>query len=117
MKVIRKPKTPDSIQMIKNELSILKTLNHPNIIHLIFEVVTPANVYLITELVSGGDLSECSDISEREIRLVTKSLASALAYLRGMDIVHRDVKMENLLVELDSDGHLLHLKLAEFGLS
>lgn len=121
LKVIKKIEAPQMSQMIENELSILKTINHPNIINLIFDLVTPTDVYLITELVSGGDLFEaiarCTDFSEHDIRLMTKNLASALAYLHGMDIVHRDVKPENLLVEFDVNGHVLHLKLADFGLS
>jgi len=121
MKVIKKPKEFGLSRMIKNELSILKTLNHPNIIHFISELETPTNVYLITELVSGGDLydaiARCTDFSEREIRLMTKKLASALAYLHGMNIVHRDVKTKNVLVEIDSDGHVSNLKLADFNLS
>jgi len=121
MKVIKKIDKPRMSQMIENELSILKTLNHPNIINLISELVTPTDVYIITDLVSGGDLFEAiarsTNFSDRDIRSMTKKLASALAYLHGMDIVHRDVKPENLLVEFDSDGRVLHLKLADFGLS
>jgi len=121
MKVTKNRIAPKMSQMVNNEASILKALNHPNIIHLISKLVTPTGVYLITELVSGGNLFEANarhtDFSEREIRLMTKNLASALAYIHGMNIVHRDVKMENLLVEFGSDGHVLHLKLADFGLS
>ncbi|XP_050442455.1 serine/threonine-protein kinase GL21140 [Adelges cooleyi] len=121
LKVIKKIEAPQMSQMIENELSILKTVSHPNIINLISDLVTPTDVYLITELVNGGDLFEaiarCTDFSERDTRLMTRNLASALAYLHGLDIVHRDVKPENLLVEFDDSGHVLHLKLADFGLS
>jgi len=121
LKVIKKLDVPQMSQMIENELSILKSISHPNIINLISDLVTTTDVYLITELVSGGDLFEaiarCTDFSERDIRLMTRNLASALAYLHGLDIVHRDVKPENLLVEYDINGHVLHLKLADFGLS
>jgi len=121
LKVIKKIEVPQMNQMIENELSILKSISHPNIINLISDLVTNTDVYLITELVSGGDLFEaiarCTDFSERDIRLMTRNLASALAYLHGLDIVHRDVKPENLLVEYDINGHVLHLKLADFGLS
>ncbi|XP_050520083.1 serine/threonine-protein kinase GL21140 [Daktulosphaira vitifoliae] len=121
LKVIKKIEAPQMSQMIENELSILKTVSHPNIINLISDLVTLTDVYLITELVNGGDLFEaiarCTDFSERDTRLMTRNLASALAYLHSMDIVHRDVKPENLLVEFDERGHVLHLKLADFGLS
>ncbi|XP_026809417.1 serine/threonine-protein kinase GE16371 [Rhopalosiphum maidis] len=121
LKVIKIIEVPQMSQMIENELSILKSISHPNIINLISDLVTNTDVYLITELVSGGDLFEaiarCTDFSERDIRLMTRNLASALAYLHGLDIVHRDVKPENLLVEYDINGHVLHLKLADFGLS
>lgn len=55
--------------------------------------------------------------SESESRTMIRHLASAMAYLHSLDIVHRDIKPENLLVELDENGHVIQLKLADFGLA
>lgn len=46
-----------------------------------------------------------------------RHLASAMAYLHSMSIVHRDIKPENLLVEMDENGQVRELKLADFGLA
>lgn len=48
---------------------------------------------------------------------MVRHLASAMAYLHSLGIVHRDIKPENLLVELDADGQVTELKLADFGLA
>lgn len=69
----------------------------------------------------GGDLfdaiTKVTRFSESESRIMIRHLASAMAYLHSHDIVHRDIKPENLLVELDEDGHVIQLKLADFGLA
>lgn len=122
LKVIKKTDDPDMSQLIKNELSILKSINHPNIINYIHDIVTPTDVYLITDLVCGGDLFNIVhtlniDLPECDIQLITRNLASALAYIHSMNIVHGDVKLENILVEHDESGRILYIKLADFGLS
>lgn len=91
----------------------MKKLNHPNIIQLHLDIDTPKNMYLVLELVNGGDLFDAitrvTRFSENQARVMIKSLAAAMAYLHSMSIVHRDIKPENLLVSdlnrLISDIH------------
>lgn len=68
----------------------------------------------------GGDLLETvtkrSKFSEKDVVPMVYSLASALAYLHSASIVHRDVKLENILIEQYSDGRKT-LKLGDFGLA
>lgn len=70
---------------------------------------------------AGGDLfdaiTQVTRFSESESRTMIRHLASAMAYLHSLGIVHRDIKPENLLVELDESGHVIQLKLADFGLA
>lgn len=70
---------------------------------------------------AGGDLfdaiTQVTRFSEAESRTMIRHLASAMAYLHSLGIVHRDIKPENLLVELDESGHVIQLKLADFGLA
>ncbi|XP_036355544.1 serine/threonine-protein kinase DCLK1-like, partial [Octopus sinensis] len=87
--------------MIENEVSILRKAKHPNIIRLIEEFDSPDQLFLVMELVKGGDLFElittATKYTERTASRMTHNLLSALAYLHAAGIVHRDVKPENLL--------------------
>lgn len=111
--------------MIENEVKILRRVNHSNIIQLIAEQDTKNMLYLIVEYVkgkscfpstkeqliinktkkTGGDLFDAITVaqkfSEDQAALMISHLVSALAYLHNMNIVHRDVKPENLLVKLN----------------
>ncbi|KAI1238587.1 hypothetical protein IHE44_0013322 [Lamprotornis superbus] len=106
--------------LIENEVSILRRVKHPNIIMLIEEMDTPSELYLVMELVKGGDLFDAitssTKYTERDGSAMVYNLASALKYLHGLNIVHRDIKPENLLVCEYSDG-TKSLKLGDFGLA
>lgn len=69
----------------------------------------------------GGDLFDAitrvTRFSESQSRTMIRHLASAMAYIHSLGIVHRDIKPENLLVELDANGTVTELKLADFGLA
>lgn len=70
---------------------------------------------------AGGDLFDAittvTRFAESQARIMVQHLAAAMAYLHSLGIVHRDIKPENLLVELDADGVVTELKLADFGLA
>lgn len=106
---------------IDAEVRVMKKLKHQHIISLLMDIDTSTNMYLVLELVHGGDLFDAitrvTRFSETQSKIMIKHLASALAYLHAMSIVHRDVKPENLLVELDNEGNVIMLKLADFGLA
>ncbi|XP_059930994.1 serine/threonine-protein kinase DCLK1b [Gadus macrocephalus] len=120
LKVINKDKCIGKEHMVQSELSILRRIKHPNIVLLIEEMDTPNELYLVMELVKGGDLfdavSSSSKYTERDAACMLFNLASAIKYLHGLNIVHRDIKPENLLVyeHLDSSRSL---KLGDFGLA
>ncbi|RZF32865.1 hypothetical protein LSTR_LSTR016937 [Laodelphax striatellus] len=106
--------------MIENEVSILRSVEHANIIRLIAEHDTPKELYLVMELVKGGDLfdaiSKAVKFPESDAQVMTHNLASALTYLHEQNIVHRDIKPENLLVEMEGNTVKL-LKVGDFGLA
>ncbi|KAI6069566.1 hypothetical protein LUU34_00105000 [Aix galericulata] len=120
LKIIDKAKCCGKEHLIENEVSILRQVKHPNIIMLIEEMDTPAELYLVMELVKGGDLFDAitssTKYTERDGSAMVYNLASALKYLHGLNIVHRDIKPENLLVCEYPDG-TKSLKLGDFGLA
>ncbi|CAH1105571.1 unnamed protein product [Psylliodes chrysocephalus] len=120
LKIIDKSKCKGKEDMIENEVKILRKVNHQNIMALIADSDTKNILFLVCEYVSGGDLFDQITIaqkySEEQAALMINHLVSALAYLHGMNIVHRDVKPENLLVELHNNRIKL-LKLGDFGLA
>uniref|UniRef100_A0A8C9GBQ9 Serine/threonine-protein kinase 33 n=1 Tax=Piliocolobus tephrosceles TaxID=591936 RepID=A0A8C9GBQ9_9PRIM len=82
-------------------------------------------MYLVMELCEDGELKEILDrkghFSENETRWIIQSLASAIAYLHNNDIVHRDLKLENIMVKsslIDDNNEInLNIKVTDFGLA
>ncbi|XP_033986105.1 serine/threonine-protein kinase DCLK2 isoform X1 [Trematomus bernacchii] len=120
LKIIDKAKCTGKEHLIENEVAVLRRVKHPNVIMLIEEVDTPSELYLVMELVKGGDLFDAitssAKYTERDARVMVYNLAAALKYLHSSSIVHRDIKPENLLVFEYPDG-TKSLKLGDFGLA
>ncbi|XP_068601279.1 serine/threonine-protein kinase DCLK1b isoform X1 [Brachionichthys hirsutus] len=120
LKIISKDKCRGKEHMIQSEVSILRRVKHPNIVLVIEEMDTHSDLYLVMELVKGGDLFDAIASSnkyrERDASCMLFNLASAIKYLHGLHIVHRDIKPENLLVYEHHDGSK-SLKLGDFGLA
>ncbi|XP_054460808.1 serine/threonine-protein kinase DCLK2 isoform X2 [Anoplopoma fimbria] len=120
LKIIDKAKCTGKEHLIENEVAVLRKVKHPNIIMLIEEVDTPSELYLVMELVKGGDLFDAitssAKYTERDASVMVYNLAGALKYLHNTNIVHRDIKPENLLVFEYPDG-TKSLKLGDFGLA
>lgn len=119
LKIIDKTKCKE--HYVQAEVRVMRKLCHPRIVSLIDDRDTLDELYLVMELVSGGDLFDsitaASKFSEPQARLLIGHLTSAIAYLHSLSIVHRDIKPENLLVEIGPDGSIRGLKLADFGLA
>lgn len=88
--------------MVENEIDIMHACNHANIVKLREEYETPTEIFLVMELVKGGDLfdaiTQSVKFSEPQAALMVNDLSQALFYLHSRMIVHRDLKPENLLV-------------------
>lgn len=100
------------------EVEILKKANHPHIIPLEDLIDTNEKLYLVMELVSGGELFdkivEKGSYSEKDACSIVLKVVDAIRYLHAMNIVHRDLKPENLLLKKEDDTHVM---LSDFGLS
>uniref|UniRef100_A0A3Q2P5J9 Serine/threonine kinase 33 n=1 Tax=Fundulus heteroclitus TaxID=8078 RepID=A0A3Q2P5J9_FUNHE len=108
VKEVRKPAAGSSkFRMLDNEINILKKVNHPHIIYLEATYNTPTKICLVTELCQGGSLEQLlwqkRFFTEDETREIICCLADAVVYLHKRDIVHRDLKLENILVKNSLD--------------
>ena len=116
MKQILKSKIPD-IEKFQNEIKILSMVDHPNIVRL-FEVIEDDKYFnLFQELCTGGELLSKvqKPLKEKEIAKIFKQIMSAIAYCHEKGIVHRDMKLENILFLTESEDS--PIKIIDFGLS
>jgi len=101
------------------EIKVLKSLNHPNIIHIEDSYETPDRIYMVMEMMKGGELFdyvvEKGTLSEEEASVLVRKITSAVAHMHGLGIIHRDLKPENLL--LTKKGDHAEVKLIDFGLA
>ncbi|XP_077569216.1 serine/threonine-protein kinase 33 [Stigmatopora nigra] len=113
----------NKIKMLEQEIKILKQVDHPHILRLEEIYETAQMTYLITELCVGGELKQVLKqkgfFPEEEARHIIGCLAHAITYLHRKNIMHRDLKLENILVKnsLDDYNGKLDIKVADFGLS
>jgi len=120
MKAIKKKSVlKEEQEKLFSEVSILKDLDHPNIVKL-YELFQDENYYyLVTEFCTGGELFDriqaMHSFTEKIAAEYMKQILSAVVYCHSKNIVHRDLKPENLL--LDSKGPDAHLKVIDFGTS
>ena len=116
MKQILKSKIPD-IEKFQNEIKILAMVDHPNIVRL-FEVIEDDKYFnLVQELCTGGELLskvQCQ-LKEKEIARIFNQIMSGIAYCHEKGIVHRDMKLENVLFATEEKDS--PIKIIDFGLS
>jgi len=110
---------PKEMEMLKNEITILKDLDHPNIVKMYEFLEDEKWIYIVTEICKGGELFDeilnRSKFDESDAAIVMKQLLSAINYCHSKKIVHWDLKPENMLLEQDKD--LEKIKIVDFGTS
>ncbi|KAK4748366.1 hypothetical protein SAY87_014952 [Trapa incisa] len=117
IKVMEKKMIVDKglMDKIKQEITILSRLRHPNIVQLIEVMATKSKVCIVLEYIKGGELMEKvvnGRLPEDVARKYFQQLISAVAFCHQRGIFHRDIKPENLLISHNDD-----LKVCDFGLS
>ena len=123
MKKINKVKENEIDDMeIKNEIDILKKLDHPNIVKIIEFYSTPKAYYIITSFCQCGELYNQIkyQYNENQLAVLFYQVFSGLYYLHSKNIVHRDLKLENILIteiekEKTTGKNLFWIKIIDFG--
>ncbi|XP_041665883.1 death-associated protein kinase 2 isoform X2 [Cheilinus undulatus] len=104
---------------VEREVEILHAIQHPNIVILRDVFESKAEVVMILELVSGGELfdfiAEKENLLESEAIEFLKQILEALRFMHGKNIVHFDLKPENVMLS-DKSAHPI-IKLIDFGLA
>lgn len=104
------------IAQIKREISTMKLIRHPNVIRMYEVMASRTKIYIVMELVTGGELfdkiASRGRLKEDDARKYFQQLINAVDYCHSRGVYHRDLKPENLL--LDANGTL---KVSDFGLS
>jgi len=113
-----------SICLLEREVTILKKVHHKHIIYLNEVIESPKKMYLVMELCKFGELKDIlqkdGPFTELTTRHICNDLTDAIVYLHKDGIVHRDLKLENILVankEGDDKNPIFDIKLTDFGLS
>ncbi|XP_005271541.2 serine/threonine-protein kinase SIK3 isoform X6 [Pan paniscus] len=106
----------ENLKKIFREVQIMKMLCHPHIIRLYQVMETERMIYLVTEYASGGEIFDHlvahGRMAEKEARRKFKQIVTAVYFCHCRNIVHRDLKAENLLLDAN-----LNIKIADFGFS
>ena len=102
---------PNNIKYLKNEIAILRELNHKNIVKLEDVKLTKTHYYLVMEYCNGGSLNDClkkyyqmygRPFTEEIVQYLMKQILDAVKYIHQRNIIHRDLKLDNILVKFNS---------------
>ena len=103
---------PKTRKYFHNEIKLLTTIKHKNIMKLIEVKQSQDNYYLVCELCNGGSLNELLDkyrkihrrpFTEEIVQYLMRQIVDAIKYLHGEHIIHRDLKLDNILMNFDNE--------------
>ncbi|CAD8043778.1 unnamed protein product [Paramecium primaurelia] len=118
IKILEKDRIVETadVERVQREIHILKLVRHPHIIQLYEIIETPKHIFLVMEMVNGGELFDYivknTKLEEVEACKLFQELIAGIEYLHKIRVVHRDLKPENLLLDKSKN-----LKIVDFGLS
>ena len=124
---------PGVKKYFENEISILKELNHNKIVRLMDLKHTKSHYYIIMEFCNGGSLMSClkkyismykRPFSEEIVQYLMSQIVNGLKYIHQHNIIHRDIKLDNILVKFYNENDMknlnmlkTHVKISDFGIS
>ena len=133
-KKILKPQNAKGKEYLQTEINIMNDLNHENVIKLIELKMDNNYYYLVMEFANGGDLGGCLQkyikknggrgFPEEIVQYLMRQIVGAVEYIHSRNIIHRDLKLGNIMVNFDSDIDKQNLdmmkakiKIGDFGVS
>jgi len=111
------------MSQFQTEIDALNSLKHPGIIELYDVYMTDRKIYIVMELMEGGELFDYvvqkGTLTEEEASKIVRKVTSAIAYMHSKNFIHRDLKPENLLLKRKPKGPNddIVVKVIDFGLS
>lgn len=118
-KVVKKNNSMNDAQSMSTEIEIMKRIRHRNIVSMYELYESPKCLWIVLELVDGGDLHHflANTVHYNEVMAARqfKQVLSGLHYLHSLGVVHRDLKLDNIL--MSGSGANCEMKIADFGLS
>ena len=121
VKLIKKEKvTENDLVTVRREIEVMRICQHPNIVSIIDTFENSDYIYIVLELLKGEDLffylsKRNFEIKENRARSLIHLITTALYYIHSYGIIHRDIKLENILMTNSSDFG--EPKLIDFGFS
>ncbi|KAI9166874.1 calcium/calmodulin-dependent protein kinase [Paramyrothecium foliicola] len=117
---LQAPATQDALYLIREEIAIMKKLNHPNLVQLIEVLDDPEedSLYMVMEMCKKGVImkvgleSQAAPYTDDDCRCWFRDMILGIEYLHAQGVIHRDIKPDNLLVSEDNV-----LKIVDFGVS
>jgi serine/threonine protein kinase len=105
IKIIEKAKLDKlTAKKLFREVRIMKLLNHPHIVRMYEVIDTPKELFLVLEYAPGGEIFDYlvahGRMKEKEARKHFRQIVSAVDYCHSLNVIHRDLKAENLLLDL-----------------
>jgi calcium-dependent protein kinase len=106
------------LEEMRNEIHNMSQLNHPNIAKVYEAYERHRHIYLIMEYCRGGDLSGEREFTEEQAAAIIYKILSAVAYLHAHNVVHRDLKLENIMFDKNpTNSQDAEIKIIDFGLA
>merc|ERR1719427_1187170 len=104
-----------------NEIEVMRKLKHPYIMSLEEVHESKNSIYLVVELLEGGELlqyiSSKESLNTADYYQVMKCILEALSYMNSKNIMHRDLKPDNMILKEKNKLQQCTLKIVDFGLS
>lgn len=121
LKILDKSQMSSSYEGLKTEIDILKVSKHPNVVQFLDYFENASYIFIVMELLRGGTLDDFMKknnwkITEDTAKNIVKQLIHGLYYLKQFGIIHRDLKLNNIMLK-NADGEPLQVKIMDFGLS
>jgi MAP/microtubule affinity-regulating kinase len=110
--------SPEDVNRVYSEIGVLRGLKHPNIVHLIDTFDSEGKICFVMEYCSGGELKDYIDnkfpMTEDTVYDLACQIAEAIRFCHNSKVIHRDLKLENILFASKSSSQI---KIVDFGIS